>query len=125
MLVKHYGQPAGSEQQRRYIPPECIGIDVRRVEHQNLTMRMGMRRFTPLTNAFSKKLENHLHMLRLYFVHYNWCRRHLSLRRTPAMAAGLSEMQHSIKWIVGLIDARTPPPDRPSVYRRRDGGISN
>ena len=138
-LVKLYGKPAGEENERRYSPAECTGIRIERVEgyperehistsyveRQNLTMRMGMRRFTRLTNAFSKKLENHLHMLSLYFVHYNFCRRHQTLRRTPAMAAGLAQVQHSMKWIVGLIDGRTPPPARPKTYRRRDDPISN
>ena len=134
MLVKQYGQPAGAEQERRYSPPECIGIDVRRVEgyphsdhisssyveRQNLTMRMGMRRFTRLTNAFSKELENHLHMLSLYFAHYNLCRRHMILRVSPAMAAGLTDVLHDLKWIVDLIETRTPPPTRPRTYRKRD-----
>ena len=136
MLVKLYGQPAGREHERRYSPPECIGVDIRRVqgypdpdhistsyvERHNLTIRMGMRRFTRLTNAFSKKLENHLHMLSLYFVHYNFCRVHKTLRVTPAMAAGLSGTLHDMEWIVGLIDARAPAPNRPKTYRRR---ISN
>ena len=127
MLVKLYGQPAGAENERRYSPAECIGIDIRRVqgwpdpdhistsyvERQNLTMRMGMRRFTRLTNAFSKKLENHLHMLSLYFVHYNFCRQHKTLRTSPAMAAGLTDTLHDMEWIVGLIDARAPEPRRP------------
>ena len=138
MLVKQYGQPTGREHERRYSPPECIGVDVRKVsgypdpdhintsyvERQNLTMRMGMRRFTGLTNAFSKKLENHLRMLSLYFVHYNFCRRHMALRVSPAMAAGLTDVLRDLKWLVGLIKARTPPPTRPTTYRRR-GDISN
>lgn len=78
------------------------------VERQNLTMRMGMRRFTRLTNGFSKKLENHLHMLSLYFVHYNFVRIHKTLKCTPAMAAGVSDTLHDMKWVVGLIDARAP-----------------
>ena len=134
MLIKLYGQPEGREPERRYSPPECIGIDVRRVsgypdpdhisasyvERQNLTMRMGMRRFTRLTNAFSKKLENHLHMLSLYFGHYNFCRQHKSLRGvTPAMAAGLTGALCNMEWIVGLIDARAPAPNRPKIYRKR------
>ena len=124
-LVKLYGD--APEREKRYSPAECVGTRKRRitgkpvradvstsyVERQNLTMRMGMRRYTRLTNAFSKKLENHLHMLSLYFVHYNFVRIHKSLRCTPAMAAGVSDTLRDMEWIVGLIDARTPEPKRP------------
>lgn len=136
-LVKLYGD--APEGQRRYSPAECVGTRKRRVtgspiradvstsyvERQNLTMRMGMRRFTRLTNAFSKKIENHLHMLSLYFVHYNFCRSHKSLRgASPAMAAGVSKTLHDMEWIVGLIDAQAPAPKKPgpkvgTVYRPR------
>lgn len=133
-LIKIYGQPSGKEHERRYSPSECAGIDVRRVagnpdpehvstsyvERQNLTMRMGMRRFTRLTNAFSKKVENHLHMLSLYFVHYNFCRIHQTLKVTPAMAAKLTDTVHDLEWIVGLIDEAAPPPNRPTTYRRKN-----
>ena len=93
-----------------------------------LTMRMGMRRFTRLTNAFSKKIENHLHMLSLYFVHYNFCRIHKSLRMSPAtvvlrdMAAGVSDTLRDVEWIVGLIDATAPKPKLRGPYKKR---ISN
>ena len=124
-LVKLYGDTP--EGQRRYSPATCVGTRKRRVtgkpvradvstsyvERQNLTMRMGMRRFTRLTNAFSKKIENHLHMLSLYFVHYNCVRIHKSLRVTPAMAASVSDTLHDMEWIVGLIDARAPKPNKP------------
>ena len=83
-------------------------------------MRMGMRRFTRLTNAFSKKLENHLHMLSLYFVHYNFCRQHKSLGgASPAMAAGVSDTLRDFEWICELIDARAPAPKRPATYKNR------
>ena len=135
MLVKLYGPPAGHAFERRYSQPECIGIDIRRVhgypdpdhistsyvERKNLTMRMGTRRFTRLTNGFSKKIEHHLHMLSLYFVHYNFVRIHKTLRFTPAMAAGLTGTVHDMEWIVGLIDARAPTPNRPKIYRKRRG----
>ena len=124
-LVKLYGD--APEKEKRYSPATCVGTHKRRVEgnpdvhdvstsyveRQNLTMRMGMRRFTRLTNAFSKKLENHLHMLSLYFVHYNFVRIHKSLRTTPAMAAGVSDTLHDMEWIVSLIDARAPKPHKP------------
>jgi len=135
-LVKLYGD--APEGQRRYSPAECVGTRKRRVtgspirsevstsyvERHNLTMRMGMRRFTRLTNAFSKKVENHLLMLSLYFVHYNFCRVHKTLRCTPAMAAGVSDTLRDMEWIVGLIDAQAPTPQRPgpkpgTVYRPR------
>ena len=81
------------------------------MERQNFTMRMGMRRFTRLTNAFSNKLEDHLHMLALYFTQYNFCRGHKSPRgRGPAMAAGLARRKLDVEWIVQMIDERTPEP---------------
>ena len=129
-LVKLYGD--APEKEKRYSPATCVGTRERRVEgnpdvhdvstsyveRQNLTMRMGMRRFTRLTNAFSKKLENHLLMLSLYFVHYNFVRIHSSLRITPAMAAGVSETLHDMEWIVSLIDARAAKPNRPATYKK-------
>ena len=95
------------------------------VERQNINMRMGMRRFTRLTNAFSKRLENHLHMLSLYFVWYNFGRIHKSLRVTPAMAAGVSSTLRDIEWIVGLIDARAPKVQRPKKYKPRKQGAKS
>jgi IS1 family transposase len=120
MLVKLYGGPQGSDQERKYSPGECIGarkepiqgepdpkhISTSYVERQNLNMRMGMRRFTRLTNAFSKKFENHCHALALYFMFYNFCRIHKTLKMSPAMAAGVSDTLWSMERIVGLIDAR-------------------
>ncbi|TFL16019.1 helix-turn-helix domain-containing protein [Jannaschia formosa] len=134
MLVKLYGDPTGHKgHERKYSPAECTGaikepifgkpdeamISTSHVERQNLTMRMGMRRFTRLTNGFSKKLENHLHMLSLYFVHYNFVRTHKSLRMTPAMAAGVSDTLHDMEWIVGLIDARAPAPKKRGPYKKK------
>ena len=132
-LVKLYGSTEGEGSEKRYSPAKCTGIrkwkiegspdpanvSTSCVERHNLTMRMGMRRFTRLTNAFSKKLENHLHMLSLYFMHYNFCRVHKSLRMSPAMAAGVSDTLKDMEWIVGLIDARAPKPKRPTTYRKR------
>jgi len=136
-LVKLYGESVeGKRAERKYSPAVCTGIKKRTVEgrpddahistsyveRQNLTMRMGMRRFTRLTNGFSKKLENHLHMMSLYFVHYNFVRVHKSLRMTPAMAAGVTDTLHDMEWIVGLIDARAPAPKKRGPYKKR---ISN
>lgn len=132
-LVKFYGEATGGKgHERKYSPSECTGyrkevvegnpdlrdISTSHVERHNLTMRMGMRRFTRLTNGFSKKLENHLHMLSLYFVHYNFCRVHKSLRMSPAMAAGVSDTLRDFEWICELIDARAEPPKRPTTYRK-------
>lgn len=102
-VIKQYGNPP-RDTQARYSPGVCIGCEKRRVigvafgedistshvERQNLTLRMQSRRYTRLTNAFSKKLENHWHALNLHFWHYNWSRRHQSLKTTPAVAAGLA-----------------------------------
>jgi hypothetical protein len=76
------------------------------VERQNLNMRMGMRRFTRLTNAFSKKIENHGHSLALYFLYYNFIRIHKSLKMSPAMAAGVTDKLWSVEDIVAPLDAR-------------------
>lgn len=133
-LIKLYGEPTGQKgHERKYSPADCTGtrkqivtgypvkemVSTSHVERQNLTMRMGMRRFTRLTNGFSKKLENHLHMLALYFVHYNFVRIHKSLRVSPAMAAGLCDTLHDMEWIVGLIDARSPKPGPRGPYEKR------
>ena len=109
-LVKLYGS-APESMKGRYSPSECTGIkkttvegnpddkhiSTSYVERMNLNIRMGNRRFTRLTNAFSKKVDNHLHMLSLYFVHYNFCRIHKSLRVTPAMEAGISDTVHDME----------------------------
>jgi IS1 family transposase len=117
ILHKVYGASPDAAK-GRYSPAECIGTQKHRiegdpdmkhvstsyVERQNLTMRMAMRRFTRLTNAFSKKIENHVHALSLYFVHYNWIRIHKSLRVTPAMAAGIADRLWSWKDFIALMD---------------------
>ena len=94
-------------------------VSTSHVERHNLIMRMRMRRFTRLTNGFSKKLDNHFHMISLYILHYNFCRIHKSLRVTPTMEAGISSSPRNIGWIVSLIDARAPKPRRPRSYRPR------
>ena len=124
----------------RYSPPKCIGtvkevisgnpdpalINTSFVERQNLTMRMSMRRFTRLTNAFSKKFENHCHALALYFVFYNFCRVHKTLGATPAMAAGLTDRIMKMADVVALIDAANPVPAVRGPYKKREAAeISN
>lgn len=117
-LVKLYGTPPGKNAEVRYSPAQCVGarkeafkgrpdpkhISTSYVERQNLTMRMGMRRFTRLTNAFSKKIDNHCHALAIYFMHYNFVRIHQTLRVTPAMAAGISVNLWSLEDVVRMID---------------------
>ena len=116
MLVKLYG--AARETEARYSPAECVGcqqkpvtgnpdpkhVSTSYVERQNLTMRMHRRRFTRLTNAFSKKLENHVAAISLHFMYYNFVRIHQTLRITPAMAAGVTERVWEISDIVALLD---------------------
>ena len=117
ILIKIYGQTA--EGQRRYSPPVCVGCDEHKVtgkpnkdhistsyvERQNLTMRMSMRRFTRLTNAFSKKVENHMHAISLHYMYYNFGRIHRLLRVTPAMEAGISDHVWSLEEIAALADS--------------------
>ena len=123
MLIKIYGSTEPEkEARRRYSPAVCVGTDTRiiqgkpdkahistsYVERQNLTRRMSMRRFTRLTNAFSKKLENHMYAIGLYFMHYNFARPHKSLSKpyatTPAMAAGLTDHVWETEELLALLD---------------------
>lgn len=116
-LVKLYGAAEGSE--KRYSPAQCLGaqkvkingnpdnakVSTSYVERQNLTMRMNMRRFTRLTNGFSKKIENLGHAVALHFMNYNFCRIHQTLRVTPAMAAGVTERLWDIEDILNLLNS--------------------
>lgn len=115
-LVKVFGAEGTTIGTGRYSPPQCIGahkevvegdpdpdhISTSYVERQNLTMRMSIRRFTRLTNAFSKKFENHAHHVALHFMFYNFCRIHQTLRVTPAMAAGVSDKVWNVADICDL-----------------------
>lgn len=82
----------------------AIQIEAVPIERQNLTMRMQMRRFTRLTNGFSKKVENHEHAVALHYMHYNFCRIHQSLRVTPAMEAGITDHVWSLEEVIALLD---------------------
>jgi hypothetical protein len=120
MLIKIYGKD-NQKPDTRYSPPVCVGAEKTKingtpesrhvstsfVERNNLTMRMGMRRFTRLTNAFSKKVDNLACAVALHFMYYNFCRIHQSLRITPAMAAKVTNKLWEIGDIVALLDAPT------------------
>jgi IS1 family transposase len=129
VLIKVYGNATNHE--ARYSPGEVIGtetvhmtgspdpkhISTSFVERQNLTMRMSMRRFTRLTNAFSKKLENHEAAIALHYMHYNFCRIHKTLRVTPAMEAGISNHAWSIEELVSILPAEESKPRGP--YKKK------
>ena len=137
MLVKLYGAPQGRENERRYSPAECCGtikgtvqgcpdprhVSTSYVERQNLTMRMSMRRFTRLTNGFSKKIENHAHAIALHFMFYNFGRIHKTLRVTPAMQAGIADHVWTLEEIAALVPEPEAKPRGP--YKKRDREISN
>jgi len=127
-LVKIYG---ATQEETRYSPAECIGCETKiiqgkpdskhistsYVERQNLTMRMRMRRFTRLTNGFSKKIENHAYALALFYMHYNFCRVHQTLRVTPAMEAGIADHVWSLEEVAALIPEPTIGPRGP--YKKK------
>jgi IS1 family transposase len=140
MLVKQYGDPTGTKgHERKYSPAECTGaikepmlgkpvmadVSTPHVERQNLTMRMGMRRFTRLTNAFSKKAENHAYAVALHFMFYNFCRTHKTLRMPPAMAAGLTTRPWEIADLVALVEAAEEAPKKRGPYKPRKKDNSN
>jgi IS1 family transposase len=116
-LIKHYQSVHRGE--GRYSPPICVGaerkprlgnpdpakISTSYVERQNLTMRMGMRRFTRLSNGFSKKVENLAHAVSLHYMHYNFARIHQTIKTTPAIAAGVADHVWSLEEIAGLLDS--------------------
>lgn len=140
MLVKQYGDPTGTKgHERKYSPSECVGaikepilgrpdmkaVSTSHVERQNLTMRMGMRRFTRLTNAFSKKAENHAYAVALHFMHYNFCRVHKTLRKTPGVAAGVTDQLWDVEDLVALVEAAEPAPKKRGHYKPRRKDNSN
>lgn len=136
MLVKIYGEPEGRAvpQERRYSPAVCTGakktkiegspdpafVSTSHVERANLTMRMANRRFTRLTNAFSKKFENHVHMVAIYTVWYNFIKMHKTLRMTPAMAAGVTDKLWSMDDLVAMMDEVAPKPGPRGPYKKRN-----
>ena len=133
MLHKIYGAPTDADQ-RRYSPATCIGCDMKTVsgkpepkhvstsfvERQNLSMRMSIRRFTRLTNAFSKKVENHAAAVGLYFMWYNFGRVHQTLKTTPAVKAGIADHVWSVDEVIGLLQAVEPKATRAAKVKISD-----
>lgn len=133
MLVKMYGDDGVRGPERKYSPMVCTGARKTRIEgnpdpnhvstsfaeRNNLTMRMSIRRFTRLTNAFSKKIENHAHSVALHYMHYNFCRIHKTLRVTPAMAAGVTDRLWTVADIVTLLEAAEPAAAKRGSYKKR------
>jgi hypothetical protein len=99
--------------------PDMTHVSTSHVERQNLTMRMSLRRFSRLSNAFSKKIDNHVAALALYFVFYNFCRIHKSLRVSPAMAANVSDRLWTLEDVVAKIDEMAPEPKARGPYKKR------
>jgi IS1 family transposase len=135
MLIKLYGPDTSakpSSAERRYSPSQVVGTRNERIcgapnaqytstsfaERQNLTMRMSMRRFTRLTNAFSKKFDNHCHALALYFVWYNFVKIHKTHKLTPAMAAGVTDRLWEMKDIAEMVDTSLPKPGKRGPYKK-------
>jgi hypothetical protein len=134
MLVKLYGEdPSAAGPERKYSPNECIGarkeriegnpdrrhISTSHVERMNLSMRMGMRRFTRVTNTFSRKIDNHVYAVSLYFVFYNFVKTHAAHRMSPAMAAGVTYRLWDRDDIVALIDACAKKPGKRGRYKKK------
>ncbi|MEX0828061.1 MAG: IS1 family transposase [Haliea sp.] len=134
-LIKIYGGPTGNKgHEKKYSPAECTGIrktavegepvkalvSTSHIERQNLTMRMHMRRFTRLTNGFSKKVENHAYAVALHFMYYNFVRVHQTLKVSPAMEAGVTDRLWDIKDIVALIDENETAPKKRGPYKKKE-----
>jgi IS1 family transposase len=133
MLVKVYGNDRSNKPERRYSPAVCLEaipqrvsgnpdpdrISTSHVERLNLTMRMSMRRYTRLTNGFSKKVENLAAAVSIHFFHYNFCRVHQTLGKTPAMAAGVSDHVWKLSEMIGLLEAAEATPTKRGPYKKR------
>lgn len=133
-IVKLYGEDPNRSPERKYSPSICTGARKERIEgnpdprhvstshaeRQNLSMRMGMRRFTRLTNGFSKKAENHAYAISIYFMHYNFVRIHSSLKVTPAMAAGVTDKLFEMADLVAILDEWEGPAPKRGPYKKRD-----
>lgn len=132
-LIKVYGRDDSRKPERRYSPavviestpmaligePDAAHISTSYVERLNLTTRMSVRRYTRLTNAFSKKLENHVAAVSLHFAHYNFCRKHQTLGTTPAVAAGVTDHIWKIDEIIGWLEAAESTPVKRGSYKKR------
>jgi IS1 family transposase len=132
-LVKLYGRDDSRRPERRYSPAVCLDaiptpmignpdsdhISTSYVERLNLTTRMSVRRYTRLTNAFSKKLENHVAAVSLHFAHYNFCRKHQTLGTSPAVAAGVTDHVWPIDEIIGWLEAAEATPVKRGSYKKR------
>jgi IS1 family transposase len=139
MLVKLYGEEPNRSPERKYSPSVCVGarkrwvegdpdpahVSTSHAERHNLTMRMHMRRFTRLTNGFSKKVENHAYAAALHMVYYNFVRIHSTLRMTPAMAAGVTNRLWEIGDVVKLVEDAEAGPTKRGPYKKRNAGNSN
>ena len=133
MLVKTYGRDPAYDDTAGYADrsivdskrihvighPDMEALGTSHVERQNLTLRMSIRRFTRLTNAYSKKIENHCHAVALFLLYYNFCRIHETIRVTPAMEAGLAGHLLDIGWIAELVADAAPPPKKRGPYKTR------
>src|SRR5579859_3844110 len=127
-----YGSDRSNKPERRYSPAVCLDaiphpisgnpdpeyISTSHIERLNLTMRMSMRRYTRLTKAFSKKVENLAAAVSLHFMHYNFCRVHQSLGTTPAVAAGVAEHVWKIEELIALLEAAEATPIKRGSYRK-------
>jgi len=132
-LVKIYGEAPQTKGESRYSPAKMVAAERKRiegssdpdhistsmVERHNLTIRMSLRRFTRLTNAFSKKIENHIYALAVSMVHYNFIRIHKTLRVSPAIAAGVTDHLWSWEEVVERMDAAAPPPGPRGPYKKQ------
>ncbi|MDX8528014.1 IS1 family transposase [Mesorhizobium sp. MSK_1335] len=137
MLVKQYGEPESNKSpERRYSPAVCTGVKTRvegnpehvstsHIERANLTMRMANRRFTRLTNAFSKKFDNHVHLVAIYTVWYNFIKMNKTSKMTPAMAAGVSQTLWSMEDLCEKMDAVAPKPGKRGLYKKHVAENSN
>ena len=134
-LIKIYGSEVDEKNpERRYSPgrfvdlrhetvegsPDKAHVSTSYVERQNLTMRMSMRRFTRLTNGFSKKIENHMHAISLHYMYYNFCRIHKTLRVTPAMEAGITDSVYDLAFIIQLMDSISLPSKTRGPYGKKN-----